>query len=202
MKGAPFKSSEFTDSGVPIVKVSDFEEESVSQDSCSYVDNKTASLYRNVQLEYGDILLSTVGSKPHVRGSMVGKAVKLPVSLHGALLNQNVVRLRADNNDITLDKFVFHTLKSHHYIEHIAIIAHGTANQASIDLTDLLDYPLCLPPISDQKQIATFLDQETARIDEVIENVRSQIEKLEEYRTVLISDAVTGRIDVRRFNES
>ena len=32
MKGAPFKSSEFTDSGVPIVKVSDFEEESLVQD--------------------------------------------------------------------------------------------------------------------------------------------------------------------------
>jgi type I restriction enzyme S subunit len=58
-----------------------------------------------------------------------------------------------------------------------------------------------LPPVNEQIIICDFIKQETARIDEAIANVKEQIAKLEEYRTALISDAVTGKIDVRGFNE-
>ena len=52
-------------------------------------------------------------------------------------------------------------------------------------------------PFDEQRSIAAFLDQETARIDALLEKVRESIEKLREYRTALISAAVTGKIDVR-----
>jgi len=42
-----------------------------------------------------------------------------------------------------------------------------------------------------------FLDWETGRIDGLIEKVRTVVERLGEYRTALISAAVTGKIDVR-----
>jgi type I restriction enzyme S subunit len=77
----------------------------------------------------------------------------------------------------------------------------GFSAQPGIYLGVLGNLHTLIPPISEQQAIALFLDQETARIDEAINNVRSQIEKLEEYRTVLISDAVTGKIDVRGFNK-
>lgn len=53
------------------------------------------------------------------------------------------------------------------------------------------------PPIEDQKAIADFLDQETAKIDVLIAKVQESIDRLKEYRTALISAAVTGEIDVR-----
>lgn len=53
------------------------------------------------------------------------------------------------------------------------------------------------PPKNEQCAIADFLDQETKRIDTLIEKVEESIEKLREYRTALISAAVTGKIDVR-----
>ena len=53
------------------------------------------------------------------------------------------------------------------------------------------------PPIEDQKAIADFLDQETAKIDVLIAKVQESIDRLKEYRTALISAAVTGKIDVR-----
>lgn len=56
---------------------------------------------------------------------------------------------------------------------------------------------LSSPPIDEQRAIAAFLDRETARIDAMIGKVRDSIEKLREYRTALISAAVTGKIDVR-----
>ena len=82
---------------------------------------------------------------------------------------------------------------------------HSLSSESTVvhfNMADIKNIPIFIPPVKEQKAIALFLDQETARIDEAIDNVRSQIEKLEEYRTVLISDAVTGKIDVRGFNES
>ena len=56
---------------------------------------------------------------------------------------------------------------------------------------------LALPPLLEQRAIATFLDRETAKIDDLIARIREAIERLKELRTALISAAVTGRIDVR-----
>ena len=57
---------------------------------------------------------------------------------------------------------------------------------------------LCRPSVNDQRAIASFLDRETARIDSVISKTEQSIEKLQEYRSALISAAVTGKIDVRK----
>ena len=56
---------------------------------------------------------------------------------------------------------------------------------------------LTVPPSDEQTAIATFLDHETAKIDEVVAEAQSTITLLQERRTALISAAVTGRIDVR-----
>jgi len=53
------------------------------------------------------------------------------------------------------------------------------------------------PPLSEQTAIATYLDRETAKIDKLINKVEEAIERLQEYRTALITAAVTGKIDVR-----
>jgi len=54
-----------------------------------------------------------------------------------------------------------------------------------------------LPPLPEQQAIAAFLDRETAKIDALSSKVATVIERLKEYRTALISSAVTGKIDVR-----
>jgi type I restriction enzyme S subunit len=53
------------------------------------------------------------------------------------------------------------------------------------------------PPINEQHQIAVFLDQETAKMEGLIAKIQESIDRLKEYRTALISAAVTGQIDVR-----
>lgn len=54
-----------------------------------------------------------------------------------------------------------------------------------------------IPPLSEQIAIAAFLDRETTKIDALVAKVEAAIEKLQQYRTALISSAVTGKIDVR-----
>ena len=57
--------------------------------------------------------------------------------------------------------------------------------------------PLVFPPVDEQDEIANFLDQKTEQIDELISAEHRKIELLKEYRQSLISEAVTGKIDVR-----
>ena len=56
---------------------------------------------------------------------------------------------------------------------------------------------IATPPLPEQQAIAAFLDRETAKIDALSAKVTTAIERLKEYRTALISSAVTGKIDVR-----
>ena len=55
---------------------------------------------------------------------------------------------------------------------------------------------LTVPPLSEQKTIATYLDTKTAQIDQIIQTINTQIEKLKELRKTLINDVVTGKIKV------
>ena len=53
-----------------------------------------------------------------------------------------------------------------------------------------------LPPLTEQTAIANYLDQETTKIDRLCETVNQTIGRLKEYRTALITQAVTGKIKV------
>ena len=56
---------------------------------------------------------------------------------------------------------------------------------------------IALPPISEQTAIVAYIDKATAAIDAAIDRARREIELLGEYRTRLIADVVTGKVDVR-----
>lgn len=68
----------------------------------------------------------------------------------------------------------------------------GTLNRNYIH-----DVVNAVPPLSEQHAIAAFLDRETGKIDALIAKAGEAVAKLKEFRTALISAAVTGKIDVR-----
>jgi restriction endonuclease S subunit len=57
--------------------------------------------------------------------------------------------------------------------------------------------PTPLPPLREQQAIADFLDKETSRIDSLVGRINQAIEKLQEYRSAIITAAVIGKIDIR-----
>jgi type I restriction enzyme S subunit len=57
--------------------------------------------------------------------------------------------------------------------------------------------PLLVPPLEEQRAIATHLNRVTRKIDQFLEKVETAITHLTEYRTALITAATTGKIDVR-----
>ena len=75
--------------------------------------------------------------------------------------------------------------------------AKQSTNLASISSTNLLELPVCVPPLAEQHAIAAFLDSTTTRLDALTTEAERAIVLLQERRAALISAAVTGQIDVR-----
>lgn len=69
--------------------------------------------------------------------------------------------------------------------------------QLNLNTDTIGDIYLPLPSREEQEGIVEALDRETARVDTLIAKVRDAIDRLKEFRTALISAAVTGKIDVR-----
>lgn len=59
-----------------------------------------------------------------------------------------------------------------------------------------LPFPTICPPLSEQRAIVSYINERTAKIDKMVENVNREIEHLKEYKQRLISDVVTGQIKV------
>jgi type I restriction enzyme S subunit len=70
--------------------------------------------------------------------------------------------------------------------------------QPSLRFDDLDKFRVPLPPPGEQAAIAAYLDAETAKLDALVGKVEEAVERLQEYRTALITAAVTGKIDVRK----
>ena len=83
-------------------------------------------------------------------------------------------------------------LESLDYVHYIT----GAA-QPKLTSEHLMNITVIIPPLCEQHRIANFLDRKTQRIDDLISTEHQKIKLLKEYRQSLISEAVTGKIDVR-----
>lgn len=199
-KGFAFKSSQFIDEGTPIVKASDIKKLTI-RESNVFIDSSSANDFRQYSLSENDIILSTVGSKYSVIGSSVGQLAMVSKELDGSLLNQNTVRLKFKSEIAMSISYIFQVLQTRQFRSHLDIHSHGTANQASIDIKDILSFAFWQPLEFEQSQIAAFLDEKAQKIDSTIEKESQRMELLKEYRQSLISEVVTGKIDVRSYEE-
>ena len=73
----------------------------------------------------------------------------------------------------------------------------GAAGQQRIPSDFVKNYPIGLPPIKEQREILEHIQEKSAEIDQAITRAQREIELMREYRTRLISDVVTGQVDVR-----
>jgi type I restriction enzyme, S subunit len=72
----------------------------------------------------------------------------------------------------------------------------GSGLRQSMNFVDLKKMPIFQLSLQEQQQIVNFLDEKTAKIDSTIEKIKLQIEKLKVAKQSLISEAVTGKIEV------
>ncbi len=153
--------------------------------SSRYLENTTQKLSDlgkkwSVPLEPGDLFLSIAGS--------VGKPIitKIKCCIHDGFVYFPNYKYNSE--------FLYYIFASGQ--PYFGLGKLGT--QLNLNTDTVGDIYIGLPPNDEQKEIVELLDCETARIDALINKVKESIEKLLEYRTAIISAAVTGKIDVTR----
>ena len=122
----------------------------------------------------------------------------------GAALLLNKRNVLAQKSCIDNNMMSLYSNQSNHKFLYYAMLnvdfkRHYRAGGAvpSINESEIGNIPIAYPSLSEQVQIANFLDRKTKQIDELISAELRKIELLKEYRQSLISEAVTGKIDVR-----
>ncbi|EKD29049.1 MAG: Restriction modification system DNA specificity protein [uncultured bacterium] len=95
IKGFAFKSKDYKSDGIRIIRVSDTTYDSIKKENAIYIDEKRINEFRNWKLDEYDLIFSTVGSKPPMYDSLVGKVIIIKKEFAGSFLNQNAVLIRA-----------------------------------------------------------------------------------------------------------
>ena len=134
----------------------------------------------------GDILIC---SRSGSRG-LIGKNAIIDSDSSGVTFGTFMTIYRSPHND-----YLHYVFNSALFEFQSGMFITSTINQLTLGMLNGFRVPL--PPDTEQRAIAAFLDQETAKLDSLIAKVREAVDRLKELRTALISAAVTGRIDVR-----
>ncbi|WP_324660209.1 restriction endonuclease subunit S [Enterobacter bugandensis] len=103
-------------------------------------------------------------------------------------------------NELAQSQYIHHLLRNTLYITQYLCRSKGIRiNQWDLDPEEFKTIPVLLPPKTEQKEIHEMIDNETKKIDTLIQKQLQQIELLKERRTALIAAAVTGKIDLRNW---
>lgn len=110
-----------------------------------------------------------------------------------ATCNQSMAAIVPDRT-IILTEFLFYFL--HASYSRIRGLA-GSEQRDGLNLEIIGDIFCPLPKLEEQKEIVTYLNDIDSMVDFMIEKLVLQIEKIREYRQSIVSEAVTGKVDVR-----
>lgn len=172
--GGAWNQGEYSDDGIPVVRVTDIKNSSVSLKNCKYLPNTLREKYSKHLLETGDLVVCTVGSHPSQAGSVVGRTATIPKEANGTLLNQNAVIIRAANEKV-IQGWLNYFARTDEFHSYIKSCARGAASQVRMSIELLKKMPVDVPDVNSQINIAKTLKT----YDDLIENNSKRIEKLE-----------------------
>ncbi len=183
------KSDDYVDTGIPFVMSNNLINGVVDYEKSNKLDRSlTDSLRIGFSIE-GDVLLSHKGSIGKV--SMV---INPPTEY--IMLTPQVTYYRTKGEMID-KRYLFFFLQSKYFQEHLWLLSVDGSTRQFCGIVDQKNLNILTPPTRDQYSISKFLDQETSKIDQMVDHETKRIDLLKEYRQSLISNVVTGKIDVR-----
>ena len=113
-------------------------------------------------------------------------------------LHQNHIFAVRCKHGLLSPEFLVGLMGSQHGRAYFELTAKQTTNLASTNSSTLRAFPIPLPVLEEQVTILNALSEETNAMDHAMSQAERKIEYLREYRTRLIADVVTGKLDVRK----
>jgi type I restriction enzyme S subunit len=167
------------------VEISDLDSSGRISNTTHYLFSDSPSRCRRV-LSKGDVFISSVRTYLRAIGIVEDDVENLICSTGFSVLTPK---------EFVISKYLFYSLRTEWFISDVVSQSEGVS-YPSIQSEKLLSIHIVLPPLSEQEQIVSFLDDKTGEIDRTIQSEKKKIELLKEYRQSLISSVITGKIKV------
>jgi type I restriction enzyme S subunit len=192
ISGASFDSFEFTKSGnVRVLKISNIQHDYIDWSDEEFISDAYSEKYQSFRVFNGDIIFAL--TRPII-SSGIKSARAFFNDKEIVLLNQRNAILRV--GDKVDPSFIYFVTHSNYFFRMFELSIDKTGQQPNISTLSIMNFGIILPPLNDQHQIVHHIESETKRIDDKIARAEKEIELLQEYRTALISEVVTGKIKV------
>ena len=155
----------------------------------------TASLneIKKFHLEAGDILVTKDSETP----DDIAIPALVKSTLPNLLCGYHLAMLRPNSHSLD-SNYLFYLYSDKKFRGKYESEANGIT-RFGLSQESFSDTFICIPDISEQRTISLFLEEQTSKIDYLISKQLEMIELAKEYKEALISQAVTGKIDVRGF---
>ena len=145
---------------------------------------------KRFQLKVGDVLITKDSETPED----IAVPAIVTEALDGVVCGYHLAMLRPKK--LLQGKYLAHVLANSPCRDHFHTSAHGVTRYG-LSLDGIGTAPILLPPLAEQNEIADYIGRETAPFEKAIAKAKSEIDFIREYRTRLVSDVVTGQLDVR-----
>ena len=185
--GSSLKSHEFQDKGIRVYNQQSVYNEDFSKSDVFISEEKFNEL-RSFIVQPKDVLITSRGT--------IGKMTIVPKNGEIGVLHPCLIRLRLNENKLIPKYLWWYVNHSSFFIESVKIASNSTTIDVIYSET-LSSVKIPIPTVKEQLEILEFLNVKIPIIDTIISNERKRIELLKEYRQSLISEVVTGKIDVR-----
>ena len=183
--GTMLSASEYTTTGIPVIAVQDIGENKLLHNKFVYVDEKIVDRLSRYKVEEGDIIFGRKGA--------VERRARIRKSEEGWLQGSDCIRVRFDNSiDAT---FISYQFGSDFYKEWMLQNSTG-ATMPSLNQQVLKLLPITLPPLAEQKAIASVLSSLDDKID-LLHRQNKTLEAIGEtlFRQWFIEDGEGDRVD-------
>jgi type I restriction enzyme, S subunit len=176
--GRAFKPTEWTDTGIPIVRIQNLNNQNAA---FNYFDGEYGDRYH---LDGGELLFAWSGTPGTSFGAHIWRGGQ-------AVLNQHIFRVDFDEN--TLDKRFFR-YAINQKLEELINIAHGGVGLRHVTKGKFERTEVALPPLNEQKRIADKLDILLARVDACREHLDHVPLILKRFRQSVLAAATSGQL--------
>ena len=152
-----------------------------------YISEDTFKNFGCTEVIHGDILICRLGEP-------VARACLAP-NLGGRMITSVDVCILKFREGVNA-RFLVYSMSSNRYLNWVGSLVRGSTRDR-VSRSMLGSFSVPFPPLSEQTAIVAFLDKASVIIDTTLSRTCCQIKVLQEYRTRLVADVVTGKFDVR-----
>ena len=143
-------------------------------------------LSKSYKVISGDILVSMMGT--------IGKCAVIPEGIQEGIMDSHVVKIRL-NDSIMIGsyfEYIYDKDKSNVIFNQLQKMKGGSIMDG-LNSTIIKSLTILVPPLSEQQEIVSYIESQTARLDKSIEKAEHQIELLQELKQSIITEVVTGK---------